>query len=128
MEKLASALEVFDDVEIVTMPSATKCVVKLVDFIFEVTVANEVLEWFVDVYDNSKTLIVQDWFDYQGYDDFSIIELESYLLSDVILFVEKVRTGKFRVKEQNCLWNKKKKYLEREEQNVWTQFLPQLTI
>ena len=51
-----------------------------------VTVPNNVLEFFVDVLDGA-TVVVQYWWDYEGYDDTPREELAQSMASDINEFV-----------------------------------------
>lgn len=60
-------------------------------YVCEVTVPHEVLEWFACLRDRLKNEIVwSDWMDYGGYDASPKAELESSMIEDIESFADRV--------------------------------------
>src|SRR5262245_56173226 len=61
-----------------------------------VTLAENVLEWFVDVRHVTTDASVSDWLDYRGYDDTSEAELARDMAGEVAQFIEGVMARELR--------------------------------
>ena len=62
----------------------------------EVTVPDEVLEWYVSVKQGGEER-TSDWCDYAGYDDTPIVELARSMVDDISRFLELLLSSKIRI-------------------------------
>ena len=61
------------------------------DFVCEVTVPYEVLEWYANVKKRPDMQEVwSDWMDYTGYNDSPMEKLEAEMVDDLIAFIDRV--------------------------------------
>jgi hypothetical protein len=69
------------------------CITKGPDFICEVTVPHDILEWHASVRQrHDRKVIWSDWMDYSGYDDRPKEQLEVEMADDLLSFVDRVST------------------------------------
>ena len=61
------------------------------EFVCEVTVPHNVLEWFASVKQAPDAQEVwSDWMDYTGYDDSPMEKLEAEMADDILAFIDRV--------------------------------------
>jgi hypothetical protein len=61
------------------------------DFICEVTIPHNVMEWHACVkHRHEKKEVWSDWMDYTGYDDRAGEELTAEMLEDILMFINRV--------------------------------------
>ena len=53
-----------------------------------VVVPEDILEWFVEAELRSSGLRATDWYDYEGYDETPLFELEAQMVEDVVSFLD----------------------------------------
>lgn len=95
MSRIRQLIEVLrkrSDISIVDQQQSWLVVIpKGPDFVCEVTVPHEVLEWFASV---KKRPDMQeawsDWMDYTGYDDSPMEKLEAEMTNDIVAFIDRV--------------------------------------
>ena len=88
----SQALERFDsspDVSLRISGAAKVLEAKRGGLTIRVTVPDDVLEWFVDVVDGTA-VVLQDWWDYEGYDDTPKEALAQSMASDIDDFLVKL--------------------------------------
>jgi hypothetical protein len=78
------------------------CVVRG-DIRVTVTVPFNVREWFVDVVGPAMTAKIDDWCDYDGYDDSSAESLDSDMANDVMKFVDRLLKRELRIADGESL-------------------------
>jgi len=66
------------------------------EILVTVTVPRDVLEWFVEVSDEYRS--VSDWWDYKGYDDTPSDELEHAMATDLASFIDRLESRPLRVR------------------------------
>lgn len=69
-----------------------------------VTVAPEVLEWFLDVDDDASGLRFRDWSDYTGYDKRSHDELAAEMVGHLRAMLPVLAAGEFRIVPDTVSW------------------------
>lgn len=64
------------------------------DFVCEVTIPHEVLEWFASVKKRPEMQEAwSDWMDYTSYDDSPMEKLEAEMADDILAFIDRVSTS-----------------------------------
>lgn len=70
------------------------CIRKGRDFVCEVTIPHDVLEWHADVKQTrDRKEVWSDWMDYSGYDDRPKEQLEIEMAGDILAFIDRVSTA-----------------------------------
>jgi hypothetical protein len=69
-----------------------------------VTVASEVLEWFLDVDDDASGLRYRDWCDYTGYDKRPHDELAADMAGHLRAILPVLAAGEFRIVPDTVSW------------------------
>ncbi len=98
MSRISQLIEVLrnrSDVGIVEREQSWLVVIpKGHDFVCEVTIPHEVLEWFASVKQRPDMREVwSDWMDYTGYDDSPMEKLEADMADDITAFIDRVSTS-----------------------------------
>ena len=95
IRQLIQELRVRSDVGVVDQPQSWLVIItKGRDLICEVTVPQDVLEWFATVkHRRDKIELWSDWMDYSSYDDRPREELEAEMAGDILAFINRVSTA-----------------------------------
>ncbi len=86
------------------------------------TVATEVLEWFLDVDDDASGLRFRDWGDYTGYDKRPHDELAAEMAGHLRAMLPVLAAGEFRIVPDTVSWFCPVDRLELRMRGQWTDF------
>lgn len=88
------------------------------DICVEVTVPDEVLEWYISVKLDGEKL-TSDWCDYAGYDDTPVAELTKSMVDDISRFLELLISSRLRIESTG-----KRSTLDGFVNGEWVQIVP----
>jgi hypothetical protein len=92
MDQLIQELRARSDVGVVDEAQSWRiCITKGCDFICEVIVPRDVLEWHASVkHQREKKEVWSDWMDYSGYNNRPRARLEVEMARDILAFINRV--------------------------------------